>query len=146
MVLLETNIDDMNPQIYGYLMETLLAEKAADVWFTPIQMKKNRPAVMLSVLAAPALESRISEIILKETTTLGIRCRAVRRHIAQREIRTFDSSLGTVNVKFKLYEGDILEVAPEYEDIRRIAKEKGMPFIEVQRIVNEEARRSFKPS
>jgi uncharacterized protein (TIGR00299 family) protein len=143
MILLETNIDDMNPQVYGYIMEKLLAEKAADVWFTPIQMKKNRPAVMLTVLAPANLETKMAEIILKETTTLGIRVRPVSRHTAQREIRPFESSLGRVNVKIKMYSGDVLEVAPEYEDIRQIAKDNGVPFIEVQRVVTEEARREM---
>jgi uncharacterized protein (TIGR00299 family) protein len=143
MILLETNIDDMNPQVYGYVMEVLLAEKAADVWFSPIQMKKNRPAVMLSVLAPAHLETKMTEIILKETTTLGIRVRPIHRHTAQRQIRPFESSLGKVNVKIKLYAGDVLEIAPEYEDIRQIAKDHGVPFIEVQRIVTEEARREL---
>ena len=121
----------------------MLAEKAADVWFTPIQMKKNRPAVMLSVLAPANLETKMSEIILKETTTLGIRVRPVSRHIAQREMRPFESSLGQVNVKIKMYAGDVLEIAPEYEDIRQIARDKSVPFIEVQRVVTEEARREM---
>lgn len=143
MVLLETNIDDMNPQVYGYLMEKLLAEKAADVWFTPIQMKKNRPAIMLSVLAASHLENKMTEIILTETTTLGIRVRPVHRHTAQREIRPFDSSLGKVYIKIKTIEGRVLEIAPEYDDIRSIAKERGLPFIEAQRTITEEARRAL---
>ena len=109
LVLLETNIDDMNPQIYGYLMERLFAEKAADVWFTPIQMKKNRPAVMLSVLAPSTLEAKLTEIIMRETSTLGIRSRRVSRHVAQREIVEFDSSLGRARVKIKRFEQDIVD-------------------------------------
>ncbi len=143
MILLETNIDDMNPQVYGYLMELLLAEKAADVWFTPIQMKKNRPAVMLSVLAPANLETKMTQMIMQETTTLGIRIRPVNRRVAQREIRPFESSLGKVDVKTKYYAGDVLEIVPEYEDIRRIARDHSLPFIEVQRIVAEEARRQL---
>jgi len=138
--LLETNIDDMNPQIYGYLMEQLFAEQAVDVWFTPIQMKKNRPAIMLSVLAPAHAESRLTEILMKETSTLGIRVRAISRHIAQREIIEIDSSLGHARVKVKRYSGDILAVFPEYEDCRRIALERHMPFHEVHRVVEKEAR------
>jgi len=138
--LLETNIDDMNPQIYGYLMEQLFAEQAADVWFTPIQMKKNRPAVMLSVLAPAQAESKITEIIMRETTTLGIRVRPVSRHIAQREIIEIDSSLGHVRAKVKRYSGDILAVSPEYDDCCRIAIERNMPFPEVYRIIDREVR------
>ncbi|HEY41592.1 MAG TPA: nickel pincer cofactor biosynthesis protein LarC [Dehalococcoidia bacterium] len=138
--LLETNIDDMNPQIYGYLMEQLFVEQAADVWFTPIQMKKNRPAIMLSVLAPAHAESKITEIIMRETSTLGIRVRPISRHIAQREIIEIDSSLGHVHAKIKRYSGDILAVSPEYDDCRRIALERDMPFQEVHRVVEQEVR------
>ena len=140
LILLETNIDDMNPQIYGYLMERLLAEKASDVWFTPVQMKKNRPAVMLSVLAHPQFESRLIEIIMKETSTLGIRVRPVSRHVAQRETHEFESSLGQARVKIKRFSGDILDVSPEYEDCRRIAVERNMPLQEVLRVIESESR------
>ena len=138
--LLETNIDDMNPQIYGFLMEQLFAEQAADVWFTPIQMKKNRPAIMLSVLAPAHAESKIIETIMRETSTLGVRVRPISRHIAQREIIEIDSSLGHVRAKIKRYLGDILAVSPEYDDCRRIAIERHMPFHEVHRVVEKEVR------
>jgi len=141
LVLLETNIDDMNPQIYGYLLEKLLEEKAADVWFTPIQMKKNRPGIMLSILAPVQYESRLTEIILNETSTLGIRVRPVFRHIAQRETIEFESSLGQVRAKVKRFSGKILSISPEYEDCRRIARERNIPLQEVLRIVEVESRR-----
>jgi pyridinium-3,5-bisthiocarboxylic acid mononucleotide nickel chelatase len=141
LILLETNIDDMNPQIYSYLMEKLFSEKALDVWLTPIQMKKNRPAVMLDVLAPVQLESRLTEIILKETTTLGIRVRPVSRHAAQRETIEFDSSLGHIRAKVKRFSGQILDVSPEYEDCRRIAQERDIPLREVYRIINTEIRK-----
>jgi len=141
LVLLETNIDDMNPQIYGYLMEKLFAEKAADVWFTPIQMKKNRPAIMLSVLAPASLETKLTEIIMRETSTLGIRSRPVSRHMAQREIIEFDSSLGRAKAKIKRFGKDIIAVSPEYDNCRRLALEHNLPLHEVSRIVESEARR-----
>ena len=141
LVLLETNIDDMNPQIYGYLMDKLFAEKAADVWFTPIQMKKNRPAIMLSVLAPASAENKLTEIIMKETTTLGMRVRTVSRHTAQREFITFDSSLGKVTAKVKRFHGEVISRSPEYEDCRRIALEKDMPLQEVRRIIETELQR-----
>ena len=141
LVLLETNIDDMNPQIYGYLMERLFSEKAADVWFTPIQMKKNRPAVMLSVLAPSSLEAKLSEIIMTETSTLGIRSRTVSRHMAQREIIEFNSSLGDVSAKIKHWNQQIVAISPEYDDCRRLALEHNLPIHEVSRIVEIEARR-----
>jgi hypothetical protein len=141
LVLLETNIDDMNPQIYGYLMEKLFTEKAADVWFTPIQMKKNRPAIMLSVLAPAALETKLTEIIMRETSTLGIRSRPVSRHMAQREIIEIDSSLGRAKAKIKRFGQDIIAVSPEYDDCRRLALEHNLPLHEVSRVVEIEARR-----
>ena len=140
LVLLETNIDDMNPQIYGYLMEKLFNEKAADVWFTPIQMKKNRPAIMLSVLAPASLETKLTEIIMRETSTLGIRSRPVSRHMAQREIIEFDSSLGRAKAKIKRFGDDIVAVSPEYDDCRRLALEHNLPLHEVSRVVEIEAR------
>jgi pyridinium-3,5-bisthiocarboxylic acid mononucleotide nickel chelatase len=138
--LLETNIDDMNPQVYGYLMEQLFTEGAADVWFTPIQMKKNRPAVMLSVLSPAHLESRMMEIIMRETSTLGVRIRPVSRHVAQREVFEIESSLGHSRVKVKRFSGDIVAVSPEYDDCRKIAAERHIPFSEVRRVIEEEAR------
>jgi uncharacterized protein (DUF111 family) len=141
LVLLETNIDDMNPQIYGYLMEKLFVEKAADVWFTPIQMKKNRPAVMLSVLTPSSLETKLTEIIMKETSTLGIRSRPVSRHMAHREIIEFDTTLGRAKAKIKRFGDDIIAISPEYDDCRRLALEHNVPLHEVSRIVEIEARR-----
>jgi pyridinium-3,5-bisthiocarboxylic acid mononucleotide nickel chelatase len=145
LVLLETNIDDMNPQVYGYLMEKLFTEKAVDVWFTPIQMKKNRPAVMLSVLGPQSAEAALSGTILRETSTLGIRVRPVNRHTAEREISEFDSSLGRIKVKVKRYQGKLLAVSPEYEDCRRIALEKDLPLQEVLRRVESEAYAQIGP-
>lgn len=140
LTLLETNIDDMSPQIFGYLMEKLLAEKAADVWFTPIQMKKNRPAVMLSVLAPVSIEARLTEIIMRETSTLGIRARRLARHVAYREIIEFDSSLGRARAKVKKFGHELVDVSPEYEDCRQIAMERNISLHEVSRIIESEAR------
>ena len=143
LVLLETNIDYMNPQIYGYLMEKLLSAKAADVWFTPIQMKKNRPAIMLSVLATASAEAKLADIIMKETTTLGVRSRPVSRYTAQREIIEFESSLGKVHVKVKRLSGNISHISPEYDDCQKIALKRGLPLHEVLRIVEREAGQKF---
>jgi len=139
LVLLETNIDDMNPEIYGYVMEKLFAAGAADVWFTPIQMKKNRPAVMLSVIASSHLEQELTGIIMRETSTLGIRVRSISRHVAEREVAEFKSSLGLVKVKVKRFQGKIVSIHPEYEDCRRIAEKQNIPLQEVYRIVEDEA-------
>lgn len=141
LILLETNIDDMSPEIYGYLMEKLFATQALDVWFTPIQMKKNRPAVMLSVLAPRHAESDLTQTIMQETSTLGIRVSPVFRHIAEREIIEFDSTVGHTKAKVKRFMGDILSIHPEYEECRRIALECNIPLQEVYRIIETDARR-----
>jgi pyridinium-3,5-bisthiocarboxylic acid mononucleotide nickel chelatase len=143
LLLLETNIDDMSPELCGYAMEQLFERGALDVWFTPIQMKKNRPAVMLSVLAHPELQGAIVETIFQETSTLGLRVQTVGRHHAAREIVKFDSSLGQVSVKLKRLEGKVTSLSPEYEDCRRIALEHGLPLREVYRIVSAEANDRF---
>jgi len=140
LILFETNIDDTNPQFYGYLMEKLFEEKALDVWFTPIQMKKNRPAIMLSVLAPAEIEAGIIDVIMRETSTLGVRTTTVSRHTAEREIIEFDSSLGPAHAKIKRFGGDLLSVSPEYEDCRIIAREKSLPLPEVFRIIESEGR------
>jgi hypothetical protein len=141
MVLLETNIDDMNPQIYDYVMEKLFAQGALDVWFTHIQMKKNRPAVMLSVLSPGDAESRLAETIMRETSTLGIRVRPVFRHIAGRDIVEIDSTFGKVKVKVKRFQDEVLSISPEYDECRRIAAEKAIPLRDVYRTVEAEARK-----
>ncbi len=139
LALLETNIDDMNPQIAGYVMERLFGLGARDVWFTPIFMKKNRPATMLSVLAPGEKQQTMIEALLRETTTLGVRVRPVARHEAEREFVQFDSSLGKVTLKVKKLQGMPLGYSVEYEDCRRLAMEKGLPLQEVLRTVEIEA-------
>jgi pyridinium-3,5-bisthiocarboxylic acid mononucleotide nickel chelatase len=144
LVLLETNVDDMSPQIYGYLMEKLFAMQALDVWFTPIQMKKNRPAVMLSVLAPRHAESDLTQIVMRETSTLGIRVSSVVRHVSEREIIEFNSTLGHARVKVKRCTDNILSIHPEYEDCRRIALERNIPLREAYRIIETEARKYLR--
>lgn len=139
LMLFETNIDDMSPELYGYVLERLFERGAVDVWFTPIQMKKNRPAVMLSVLASAEVEGQIVETILRETSTLGVRVQRMARHESAREIVQFDSSLGQVMVKVKLLHGVRIALSPEFEDCRRLAQKHGLPLQEVYRIITAEA-------
>ena len=140
LVLLETNIDDMNPQVYGHVQEMLLELGALDVWLTPIQMKKGRPGVLLSVLTSDSLEREAVDILLRETTTLGIRTRRVSRHVAQREVREVETSLGRVPVKVKYLEGRPVAAAPEYEACRALARAQGIPLQTVLREVEAQAR------
>jgi len=140
MLLAETNIDDMNPEILGYVQERLFASGAADVWLTPIQMKKGRPGVILSVLCPVEAEGAIVSLLLRETSTLGVRLREVRRQEAERELLEFESSLGPAVVKVKRLPGQLPQVAPEYEVCRRLAEASGRPLTEVYRIVQAEAQ------
>jgi uncharacterized protein (TIGR00299 family) protein len=125
-VQIETNIDDMNPQLYGAVSDRLFAAGALDVWLTPIQMKKGRPGVTLAVLAAGEHEQTLAELILRETTTLGVRVRAVHRHEARREMRSVETPFGPVQVKLKWMGDQLCGAMPEYEDCRRLAEAKGL--------------------
>jgi pyridinium-3,5-bisthiocarboxylic acid mononucleotide nickel chelatase len=131
MVQIETNIDDMNPQLYAATMEKLLAAGAADAWLVPVQMKKGRPGVVLGVLAAASLEPAMAEILLRETTTLGVRAHEVRRHEAGREWRVVETVFGPVRLKVKLRDGRVLGWMPEYEDCRKLAEVKDVPVRQV---------------
>lgn len=146
LVLAETNIDDMNPELYGPVMERLLEQGALDVWLTPIQMKKSRPGTLISVLCPPELESEVVRLLLRETSTLGLRLQRVRRVEAGREVVEFTSSLGSVSVKLKRLGGQVLGLAPEFEDCRRLAREHGLPLPEVYRLVTAEAGARLLPS
>ncbi len=139
LLLVETNIDDMNPEIYGYVQERLFAAGAADVWFQAVQMKKNRPGVMVSVLCGADREDAVSAVLLRETSTLGVRVSPVSRHEARREAFAFASSLGPAAVKVKRLPGEPTRIAPEYEACRRIAEARGLPLAEVYRVVEREA-------
>ena len=139
LVLLETNIDDMSAELYGHVMDRLFTQGALDVWFTPIQMKKNRPAVMLSVLSPSEAEGQMMETILRETSTLGVRVQRMERHECERDMIPFDSSLGRVMVKVKRFHGKRIGLSPEFEDCRRLAQEHGLPLQDVYRIVTAEA-------
>ena len=141
--LLETNIDDMNPELLGYVQEKLLGHGALDVWFTPIQMKKNRPAVTLSVLCRPPLESALTKVILEESSTLGVRVHSLKRYEAEREVVSVDTSLGKARVKVKKVESKIVGLSPEFEDCKEIAQREGLPLQEVYRRVERDARTSL---
>ncbi|MDP6667879.1 MAG: LarC family nickel insertion protein, partial [Dehalococcoidia bacterium] len=142
---LETNIDDSTGEVLGYVHERLMELGALDAWFTPIQMKKNRPAVMLSVLVGRELVDQAAELILKETSTLGVRRRPVRRYEAERQVVNVDTSLGKVPVKLKRIGDTIAQAAPEYEACRKIARETGLPLAEVMRRVTNEATMRGSP-
>ncbi len=140
VTLLETNIDDASPQILGYAQERLFEMGALDVWHTPIQMKKNRPGTLLSVLVPASLEVEAVAMLLRETTTLGVRRREVERYEAEREMRDVRTEFGPVAVKVKLLDGRPVAAAPEYDACRAIAVERGLPLQEVLARVGQAAR------
>lgn len=140
---LETNIDDMNPQDYGYVYEKLLEAGALDVWTTPIYMKKNRPAVTLSVLVDEEHKEICSDIIFWETTSIGLRVVPVeQRREAMRRTAKVDTPYGEVSCKISAYKGHIVSLSAEYEDCRRLAIEQGVPLKKVrQSALSELSRR-----
>lgn len=144
--MIETNLDDLTGEVLGYVQERLFELGAKDVWFTPIQMKKNRPATMLSAIISSDLESQAIALVMKETSTLGIRVRALSRYEADRETTQLETSLGTVDVKMKRLEGRTVSVSPEYEACRKIAMERGLALQDVFRIVQREAEEQLLES
>jgi uncharacterized protein (TIGR00299 family) protein len=128
IAVLEANIDDMNPQVFGYAMERALQEGALDVFATPVQMKKNRPGMLLTVLCRVEDKDRLTKIILAETTTLGVRLRRETRAVLARRHVSVTTRWGDVRMKLANLNGSISNYAPEYEDCRRIAKERNVPL------------------
>lgn len=131
IVTLEANLDDMNPQVYGYFVERALEAGALDVFTIPVQMKKNRPGQLLTVLCKPADREKLSELVFHETTTLGIRRSTVRRRTLEREIVNVDTIYGPIKLKIARLNGRILTATPEYEDCRTVAAEAGIPLKQV---------------
>lgn len=128
VAVLEANIDDLNPQVFGYVMDKLLDTGALDVFGTPVQMKKNRPGMLLTVLSRTEDAQRLAKLIFAETTTLGIRMREERREVLVRRAETVKTQWGEVRVKIGNLNGTVTNYAPEYEDCRRIASEHGVPL------------------
>lgn len=134
---LETNIDDMTPEALGFLMERLFAEGALDVAFSPLQMKKNRPATRVTVIGSPADRERLGRLILTESTAIGVRSWPVQRMTLERKITELQTSLGPVRVKTVTVDGTERH-SPEFDDCRRIALERGLPLREVTRTIERE--------
>jgi hypothetical protein len=131
LMMLETNVDDMSPQVCGYVMEAAFRLGALDCFITPVQMKKNRPAVMVSILCRPEKREEFENLLFTETTTLGVRAYEVERRYLARETRTVDTRFGPVAVKIAHINGR-RKVSAEYDHCRRIAEEHGVPLREVE--------------
>ena len=139
---IETNIDDMNPQMYDYLIEKMLNMGALDVFLSPVQMKKNRPGTLLSVICAPEMTERFSDFILRETTTIGLRWRLDNRLKARRRMKELQTIYGPIRFKLAETGNGSLQAFPEYEDCKRVALEKKVPLLEVMEEVRATAARS----
>ena len=140
IAVIEANLDDMNPQIYGYFSEKALGAGALDVYTTPVQMKKNRPGTLLTVLCKPQDTNTLMSLIFAETTTFGARSYRAQRRVLPREWVNVVTDFGDVRIKVSRMNGRILHVAPEYDDCRKLAVEKNVPL---QRVITA-AMRSYE--
>ena len=131
VAVIETNIDDMNPQFYDYIIEKLLSMEVLDVFITPILMKKNRPGHLLTVICPSEKLPSVTKFLLRETTTLGLRWHEEERAKSDREILTFKTKYGKIRFKLAKWEGEIVNLSPEYEDCKRLALEKKVPLKEI---------------
>jgi len=136
---LEANLDDLNPQVFGYVMDRLLEEGALDVFGVPVQMKKNRPGTLLSVLCKSEDADKLTQLVFSETTTLGVRRREESRATLARRWESVRTEWGEVRIKIASMNGTVTNYAPEYEDCRRIAEEHHVPL----KMVMQEAAREY---
>jgi len=139
VAVIETHIDDMNPEILGHVLERLMEAGALDAAYSPLQMKKNRPAVKLTVIARPERRDELASLVLRETSAIGVRFYPAERLKLARDKEERLTSLGPVTVKVIRDGGRVVRITPEYDACRRIAVEQGMPLLEVYRIVEREA-------
>jgi uncharacterized protein (TIGR00299 family) protein len=132
VVVIEAEIDDMNPQIFGVLMDRLLADGALDVFYTPIHMKKNRPGTLLSIVAPPAARETLTSTVFRETTTIGVRYREMARECLHRDTVAVETPFGSIGMKIARRQGAVMNAAPEFDDCARLATAAGRPIKEVQ--------------
>ena len=144
LTIIETNIDDMNPQAYGFVMERAFELGALDVFMVPAQMKKDRSGVLLTVLSKPETADAIIDMLLIQTTTLGVRYYAAKRRTLERVIETIETEYGSVRIKVARDGARTLHFQPEYDDCARLAVESGAPLLEVQAAANAAYRNKLK--
>jgi uncharacterized protein (TIGR00299 family) protein len=136
IAVLETNLDDINAEILGSFVENALAAGALDVFHTPIQMKKNRPGVLLTVLCAEAEADKFSELMLRETTAFGVRRTIAERRKLQREFATLKTKFGNVTVKLGKLNGKVVQAAPEFESCKKLATQKEIPLKQIYEVAS----------
>jgi uncharacterized protein (TIGR00299 family) protein len=132
VVKLECEIDDMNPQLFGPLMDELLAAGAFDVFYTPVQMKKNRPGTLVTVIGRPDRRSQLTDILFRTSTTIGVRYEEMSRACLDRSIESIDTPYGPVRFKVARRDGEELNASPEFDDCARIAAERGVAIKTIQ--------------
>ncbi|HVB40786.1 MAG TPA: nickel insertion protein [Terriglobales bacterium] len=130
ILVIETSVDDTSPQIVGYVLEQALEQGALDAYATPLQMKKNRPGVLLTILARPEQRQALVELLLRETSTLGVRVGECQREVLERSLETVTTAYGVIRVK-RAPAGAGAKAAPEYEDCRAAARRHGVPLRQV---------------
>jgi uncharacterized protein (TIGR00299 family) protein len=131
ITVIETNLDDMSPQIYGYFVERALQAGALDVFSTAVSMKKNRPGLLVTILCEPSQEAPLTDLLFSETTTIGVRMYEARRRTLAREFLAVETGFGEVRVKISRMNGSVLNATPEYDDCQRIAAAQGIPLKDV---------------
>jgi len=134
-LMMEVNLDDMNPEFYDYLITKFLKAGAMDVFLQPIQMKKNRPAIVLSLLIPAQEVEKFYQMIFSETTSIGVRVYPVTKYMLPYEIVTVDTEYGKVRAKIARYQDNLRNIAPEYEDCKKVAEEQGKPIKEVYDLI-----------
>ena len=132
LLIIETNLDDVSPEILGFVMEKAFETGALDCWFTPIQMKKNRPATLVSILCQKADKDKFISLLIRETPTLGLRLREVERVCLKREIRRIQTKFGEIPVKIARFGDEIANIKPEFEVLKEIAGRENLPLREVE--------------
>jgi uncharacterized protein (TIGR00299 family) protein len=141
IVQVETTVDDMSPQLYEPLLERLLEAGALDVWLTPVIMKRSRPGVVLTALCEPGRVAALSRMLFEESSTIGVRWTAYQRSRLEREMVRLETACGPVTFKVSRLEGRVVTVTPEFEEVRRIARDRGLPVREVLEQAHVEGRR-----
>ena len=136
VAVLECEIDDMNPQIFGVLMEKLYAAGALEVFYSAVQMKKNRPGTLMTIVATPEQRDTMTEIVFRESTTIGIRHQELSRECLDREMVSVTTSLGPVRFKVARRDGRVLNAQPEFEDLAKLSAERGIPIKDVQALAH----------
>jgi pyridinium-3,5-bisthiocarboxylic acid mononucleotide nickel chelatase len=132
VVTLECEIDDMNPQIFGALMDRLYAAGALEVYYSSVQMKKNRPGTLMTIVARPEQRETLTNLVFRESTTIGVRYQEMWRECLDREMVTVETAVGAVRFKVAHRNGQVLNAQPEFDDLAKLSAERGIPIKEVQ--------------